>query len=81
MNPQLERIRDVQDILCAIEGLAGLLEQNGSKEGSEEEAQMMGRFHCGCMTTGIKHLASRASFLVDRIEEHEPSKAGDHHAN
>tara|TARA_R110001583_G_scaffold113099_1_gene263467 strand:- start:17005 stop:17247 length:243 start_codon:yes stop_codon:yes gene_type:complete len=66
---------DIQDMMAAIYGLADFLEQDGSKEGSEEEALVLGRFHRGCMVTAIKHLANRASSLTDIIQEQEASKA------
>lgn len=65
--------KDIQDMMAAIYGLADLLEQSGSKEGSEEEALILGRFHRGCMVTAIKHLATRADSLTDIIQEQEAS--------
>lgn len=76
MNANQTHLHDLEDILGAVYGLADMLEQSGSHEGSEDEAPALGRFHRGCMTTAIKHLASRASSLVDIIGEQEASKAG-----
>lgn len=80
MNTNQTHLHDLEDILGAVYGLADMLEQSGSHEGShegsEDEAPALGRFHRGCMTTAIKHLANRASSLVDIIGEQEASKAG-----
>ena len=63
--------QSVQDIMASVYGLADLLEQEGGKEGNEDETQMLGRFHRGCMVTAIKHLANQAAGLADIIEEQE----------
>lgn len=63
--------QDAKDVTAAIYGLADLLEEGGSHEGSEDEAQMIGRFHRGCMVTAIKHLALRAASLAESIEEQQ----------
>lgn len=75
MNHVQARAEDIQDMMAAIYGLADLLEQSGSNEGSEDEKQVMGRFHRGCMVTAIKHLADRANSLTDIIQEQEARKA------
>lgn len=63
--------KDAQDVSAAIYGLADLLEREGSREGCEDEAQMMGGFHRGCLVTAIKHLAHRAGSLAETIQEQE----------
>ena len=73
MNTTQTHLHDLEDILGAVYGLADMLEQSGSHEGSEDEAPALGRFHRGCMTTAIKHLANRANSLVDIIGEQEAS--------
>lgn len=62
---------NIQDMMGAIYGLADMLEQSGSNEGSEDETQEMGRFHRGCVVTAIKHLANQASSLTDIIQEQQ----------
>ncbi|GGW22979.1 hypothetical protein [Vreelandella hamiltonii] len=76
MNTNQTHLHDLEDILGAVYGLADMLEQSGSHEGSEDEAPALSRFHRGCMTTAIKHLANRANSLVDIIGEQEAGKAG-----
>jgi len=76
VNTTQTHLQDLEDILSAVYGLADMLEQSGSHEGCEDEAQVLGLFHRGCMTTAIKHLANRANSLVDIIGEQEAGKAG-----
>lgn len=64
-----ERAQDIQDMMAAVYGLADLLEQSASNEGGENEAQVIGRFHRGCVVTAIKHLANQASSMADIIAE------------
>lgn len=64
-----EHAQDIQDMMAAVYGLADLLEQSASNEGSEDETQVMGRFHRGCVVTAIKHLANQASSMTDIIQE------------
>lgn len=75
MNHIQTHAQSMQDMMTAIYGLADLLEQSGCNEGSEDEKQVMGRFHRGCMVTAIKHLADRANSLTDIIQEQEARKA------
>lgn len=71
MNHIETHAQSVQDIMASVYGLADLLEQEGGKEGSEDDPQVLGRFHRGCMVTAIKHLANQAAGLADIIEEQE----------
>ncbi|MCL5425907.1 MAG: hypothetical protein M1154_09810 [Gammaproteobacteria bacterium] len=73
MNHTQTHAQDIQDMMAAVYGLADLLEQSGSNEGSEDETQVIGRFHRGCLVTAIKHLATRANSLTDIIQEQEAS--------
>lgn len=75
MNHVQAHAENIQDMMSAIYGLADLLEQSGSHEGSEDETLVIGRFHRGCMVTAIKHLANQASSLTDIIQEQEARKA------
>ncbi|NVF12986.1 hypothetical protein [Vreelandella maris] len=81
MNPTQIHAESVQDIMSAIYGLAGMLEQDGSSEDSEDTGLALGRFQRGCMATSIKHLAERAAHLAEIIEEQGASKAGGSHAD
>lgn len=71
---QKTHLADLQDILASVYGLADMLEQDGIREGSEDEALMLPRFWRGSVHTAIKHLSNRASTLVDIIEEQESRK-------
>ena len=75
MNHTQTHAQGIQDMMTAIYGLADLLEQSASNEGSEDEKQVMGRFHRGCVVTAIKHLANQASSLTDIIQDQEACKA------
>lgn len=75
MNHTQTHAQDIQDMMAAVYGLADLLEQSGSNEGSEDEMQAIGCFHRGCVVTAIKHLANQASSLTDIIQEQETRKA------
>ncbi|PCF97661.1 hypothetical protein [Vreelandella nigrificans] len=75
MNHTQTHAQDIQDMMAAVYGLADLLEQSCSNEGSEDETQVIGRFHRGCVVTAIKHLANHASSLTDIIQEQETRKA------
>ncbi|AJY50638.1 hypothetical protein [Halomonas sp. KO116] len=75
MNHTQTHAEDIQDMMAAIVGLADLLEQDGCREGSEDDPQMLGRFHRGCMVTAIKHLSHHASSRADTILELEARKA------
>ncbi len=80
MNHIQTHAEDLQDMTAAISGLAGMLEQDGSKEGSEDEAQMMGRFNRGCMVTAIKHLSNHACTRAEIILELQSRMEASHNA-
>mgnify|MGYP006985705789 FL=1 len=73
-----ERAQDIQDMMAAVYGLADLLEQSASNEGCEDETQVMGRFHRGCVVTAIKHLANQASSMTDIIQEQSAAGTAPH---